>query len=62
MGIKSTFISAVLATLAAVEGVQARAIEDTVAARQAGPTIYLAGDSTMAKTPAPHNGSLHLYQ
>lgn len=53
MGIKSTFISAVLATLAAVDGVQSRAIEE----RQAGRTVYLAGDSTMAKSTA---GTLHV--
>ncbi|KAK4216801.1 Rhamnogalacturonan acetylesterase [Rhypophila decipiens] len=56
MGIKSTLISAVLATLAAIECVQARAIEDASLARRAGPTVYLAGDSTMARTSAPHNG------
>lgn len=40
--------------LALVAGVSANPIDT---AKRATPTVYLAGDSTMAKTPAPHDGT-----
>lgn len=39
--------------LALVAGVSANPIDT---AKRATPTVYLAGDSTMAKTSAPHDG------
>jgi len=50
---KSTLLTA---ALLAVAGIDARSLDHHNQARQSGPTVYLAGDSTMANTPSPHQG------
>ncbi|KAK3331264.1 rhamnogalacturonan acetylesterase-like protein [Apodospora peruviana] len=56
MFFSSTIVSTAAAALAVAGGVQAMSVDRPELARRASPTLYLAGDSTMAKTPAPNNG------